>query len=211
MKKEVLERLSALGADISALEGKSLQEDLYHIKFNNFLYDEEYIDIVGANIISDYLEEAGLTLDNLDEVVDRVLNHFWNYHKGVLPSDTYLGQTYYCGELMTPYDENTTDYEDWYEWFKNEADLSEIYEVVGEQPELSFVNAFRSHGFPDNYYICLQDPNPDNPTVFGTDHEAAFVEIENYGSLEEFLSTMLTKEEFRAQVKEYLEYLANQK
>lgn len=206
MKQEILDRLRALEANVSDMKGVSMIEDLQNIKFNTFLYDDEYIDIVGCELINNYLDENEDALSGtIDEVTDIVLSHFWSYHKAADPSETYLGQIYYRGELMTPYDEDSSDYEEWYDWFKNEADLSEIREVIGDVGEPSFINIFSSHGFPDNYYICVQDPNPENPTVFGTDHEAAFIEIENYGTLEEFLGTMQTKEEFRAQIKEYLE------
>lgn len=208
MKQEILGRLKALGADISELKGQSMLEDLQAIKFNTFLYDEEYLDIVGADIISDFLSEKSDELsDNLDEVADMVLSHFWNYHKDTPANETYLGQIYYKGEILDAFDAKSDSYEEWNDWFVNEADLSEIREVVGDVEEPTFINIFGSHGFPDNYYICLQDPNPENPTVFGTDHEAAFIEIESYGTLEEFLGMMLTKEEFRSQIREYLDDL----
>jgi hypothetical protein len=74
-----------------------------------------------------------------------------------------------------------------------------------EGKEMDFVCIFYSYGYPDHYFVCTTDPDQSNPTVYGTDHEAYFDEIENEGSLEEFLDKFMTKEEFREVVKEYLQ------
>lgn len=58
-----------------------------------------------------------------------------------------------------------------------------------------------SHGFPDHLYVCLSDPDPSNPTVWGTDHEVFFQEIEPQGSLLEWLQTRMTPQELIAIVR----------
>ena len=40
MKQEILNRLQALGGDISKVKGNSLQEDLLAITFNTVLYEK---------------------------------------------------------------------------------------------------------------------------------------------------------------------------
>ncbi|QXU50259.1 hypothetical protein KYG33_04235 [Chryseobacterium sp. D764] len=55
------------------------------------------------------------------------------------------------------------------------------------------------------YFVCTTDPDQTNPTVYSTDHEVYFQEIENEGKLENFLDRFMTKEEFLETVKEYLE------
>lgn len=206
MKKEIVERLAELGADVSRLEGKSLAKDLQLLQFGNFLFEEDYLD-VGCELIDNYLEDhKELFEEQPEEFYLQITDYFWNYREGKAPNEIYLGQTYYKGNLLSPFDQSSDDFEEWNDWFVNEADLSEIKEVVGETcDELSFVNIFGSHGFPDDYFVCLQDPNPENPSVFGTDHEVFFIEVENYGTLSEFLGTMLTKEQLRVQIKEYIE------
>ncbi|MDB0601998.1 hypothetical protein PL373_12715 [Tenacibaculum maritimum] len=52
-----------------------------------------------------------------------------------------------------------------------------------------------SYGFPDNLFVCLSDPDKENPTVYGTDHEVYFDEITVQGTLEEYFNSFLTKEE----------------
>lgn len=57
------------------------------------------------------------------------------------------------------------------------------------------IQLFYSYGFPDQYYICIEDPSRDNPTLFGTDHEVFFREMTNEGVLEELLVKFMTPEE----------------
>lgn len=205
MKKEILDRFVELGADISQLTGESLSKDLQSLRFQNFLFDEDYLD-VGCEQVDEFLEEnEELFEKDLDQFYAEVTDYFWKYRDNTPPDETYLGQIYYKGSLLSPYDKSSDDFDEWNDWFETKADLSEIRLVVGDIEELSFVNIFGSHGFPDDYFICLQDPNTDNPTIFGTDHEVFFIEVENYGTLEEFLGAMLTKEELRNQIQDYLE------
>lgn len=84
------------------------------------------------------------------------------------------------------------------------VNLEEII-AVSNDPSPDFVHVFESYGFPDNYYICLSDPHPENPTLFGTDHEVFFREITNEGTLEDFLKKLLTKEELLDIIKRRLE------
>jgi hypothetical protein len=86
----------------------------------------------------------------------------------------------------------------------DETDLTEIIKVTNDlSPD--FVLLFTSYGFPDSYYIALSDPNPENPTLFGTDHEVFFREVTNEGNLEDFLNTFMTKEELLEIVKRRIE------
>lgn len=201
-----MNRLEALGADVSLMSGTSMLEDLKAIKFQSFLYDKEYLDVVGYELINQYLAEHSDCLsDNVEEVTDILVNYFWHHPKGALADEIYLGQIYYQGKMFTPFDESSEDGLEW-ENCIDEFDFSVIHESIGEVKFLSFFNIFGSHGFPDNYFICMQDPNPDNPTVFGTDHEEFFIEVTNNGTLEDFLKSMLLKNELKAQIKEYLEW-----
>jgi hypothetical protein len=62
-----------------------------------------------------------------------------------------------------------------------------------------------SYGFPDSLFICLTDPNPENPMVYGTDHEVLFEEITKEGTLEEYFNSFMTKEELIEIVKANIE------
>lgn len=205
MKKEIIDRLEALGADISLMTGHSMLEDLQAIRFKSFLYDEEYLDIVGCELINQYLiEHRNCLSDDIEEMTNIIVNHFWYQQEDTPADEIYLGQIYYKGKMFAPFDEASADYLEWVDDL-DEFDFSVIQDVVGDVKHPSFFNIFDSHGFPDSYFICMQDPNPDNPTIFGTDHEEFFVEVTNYGTLEEFLNLMLLKDEFKLHIKEYLE------
>lgn len=47
--------------------------------------------------------------------------------------------------------------------------------------------------------------NPENPTLFGTDHEVFLREITNYGNLEDFLNKFLTKQDVIDIIKKRIE------
>ena len=80
------------------------------------------------------------------------------------------------------------------------------YEVkkIVQGKEMDFICIFYSYGYPDHFFVCATDPDQNNPTVYGTDHEMYFQEIENEGKLEEFLDRFMTQKEFLETVKEYL-------
>ena len=65
--------------------------------------------------------------------------------------------------------------------------------IIGEKMELMIIGY--SYGFPDNLFVCLSDPNNENPVVYGTDHEVYFDEITVEGTLEEYFNSFLSKDE----------------
>jgi len=105
---------------------------------------------------------------------------------------------FYWGILFTPLKKGTDDYD---EWFENNVDFSEIKKVVGDG-DLVFIQVMYSYGFPDSYYVCLSDPDQDNPKIFGIDSEETF--YTNEGKLEDFLNSFMTKDEFLLSVKLFL-------
>ena len=106
------------------------------------------------------------------------------------------GQHFWTASLFTPFKEGTDDYEEWYDDFSDEGftDLTEITKVTGDKTP-DFIELFYTYGYPDHIYIALSDPNPENPTLFGTDHEMFFSDIDNMGNLEDYLNTLMTPEE----------------
>ena len=106
------------------------------------------------------------------------------------------GQHFWTASLFTPFKEGTDDYEEWYDDFADEdfTDLTEITKVTGDKTP-DFIELFYTYGYPDHIYIALSDPNPENPILFGTDHEVFFREIDNMGTLEDYLNTLMTPEE----------------
>ncbi len=202
MKKEILNRIEALGGNISAVENISLQKDLEAITFSTVLYpkpkDTPWISADEAepiNGIGEFIDEnKDLFNSNQTEFYDKIINQYYKI------TDEGFGQVMFRNTLFTPFQEGTEDYEEWKEFWQEE-DFKKIIE--GTNMNLMFIGY--AYGFPDNLFICLTDPNPENPIVYGTDHEVFFDEITKQGTLEEFFNSFMTKEEFIQIVKDKLE------
>lgn len=115
------------------------------------------------------------------------------------------GQAFFVGRLFTPFRPGTPDYAEWYADFAapDPVDLRLVRAVTAD-PAPDFVHLASSYGYPDNFYVCLADPAPDDPTVFGTDHETFFQEITNEGALRAFLQRYLTPVELLTLVHQQL-------
>ena len=198
MKLEILNRIKELGGNIDNVRGNSLKEDLLSIHFDTVLYPKRDITepIYG---ISKFMNE-NIEVFRSDEKAfyTKMLDTFFCLtEKG-------HGQDFWKGELFTPFKEGSKDFNEWQDIFEEYANLETIYEIV-DDPKPDFILSFYRYGFPDHYYICLSDPNPENPTVFGTDHEEFFEDITNRGSLEDFLQDFMTKDELLKIVKKKIE------
>lgn len=208
MKKEVLERIQQLGGNVEQVKGKSFKEDFLSIRFDALLYEKPE-DMPWANSediepiygLSAFIEQHQNLVENDREALyDKIVKYFY------YETEAAHGQMFWTANLFTPFIEGTADYEECYEEFidKEIMDLSEVVKVTGVE-EQDFMQLLFSYGFPDHYYISLSDPNPENPTVFGTDHEGYFHEITNEGSLEDFLQRFMTCEDLIAIVKKALD------
>lgn len=198
MKQTILDRIQALGGDISQVKGKSLADDLMSITFNTVLYQrpedtpwakaEEEEPICG---LGEYIDEHQELIDaDRQAFMDKMIADYYVH------TEEGRGQMFWTATPFTPYKEGTEDYEEWNSDFidEEEVDFSEVLKATGvKQPDM--IQLFYSYGFPDHYYICIDDPNQENPTVFGTDHEVFFREVTNEGSLEEFMNTFMTPQE----------------
>ena len=208
MKIEILQRIKALGGNIDRVQGKSLQADLLSITFDTVLYprpqDAPWATADEQEPICDLGE-----LINVNEALFKrdkaafyqmIIDHYY-----CLTEEGY-GQTFWQPLLFTPFKAGTDDYQEWHDLFSSDkyVNLSEFEQVTGDKTP-DFLQLFYSYGFPDRYYICLSDPNPENPTVFGTDREAFFLEVSNEGTLEDFLHSFMTKEELIAIIKKEIE------
>ena len=207
MKKEILEQIKKLGGNIDNVKGNSLQEDLQSITFDTVLYQrptdtpwataEEEEPIYG---IGDFINQnESLFKEDKAALYDKIIQKYFR-----LTTEGF-GQVFWEASPFTPFKEGTPDYAEWNgDFTDDETDLTEIVKVTND-PSPDFVLLFSSYGFPDSYYIALSDPNPENPTLFGTDHEVFFREVTNEGNLEDFLNTFMTKEELLEIVKRRIE------
>jgi len=207
MKKEILEQIKKLGGNIDNVKGNSLQEDLQSITFDTVLYQrptdtpwataEEEEPIYG---IGDFINQnESLFKEDKAALYDKIIQKYFR-----LTTEGF-GQFFWEASPFTPFKEGTPDYAEWNgDFTDDETDLTEIIKVTND-PSPDFILLFTSYGFPDSYYIALSDPNPENPTLFGTDHEVFFREVTNEGNLEDFLNTFMTKEELLEIVKRRIE------
>ncbi|MGI4870280.1 MAG: hypothetical protein ACRYFX_03770 [Janthinobacterium lividum] len=208
MKSEILTRIQQLGGNIDQVDGQSLQADLQAITFSTVLYPrpentqwataDDTEPIYGLGEFMD--ENRALFTADPTAFYQKITDHF--YQKTVEPH----GQMFFRNDLFTPFREGTADYDDWNQDFSEPGavDLSEVYKITGDKTP-DFICLAYSYRFPDNYYICLSDPHPENPTVFGTDHEVFFSEVTNEGTLEAFFQRFMTKEELLEIVRKRLE------
>ncbi|WP_292010206.1 hypothetical protein [Chryseobacterium sp.] len=88
----------------------------------------------------------------------------------------------------------------------DDVDLTEVIKLTNDKKP-DFILLFHSYGFPDHYFICLSDPNQENPTIFGTDHEVYFREITHEVNLEDFFNNFMTKDELFELIKKRIQTL----
>lgn len=200
MKKEILQRIQELGGNINHVKGTTLAEDLIAITFNTVLYrkptdtpwqtEDEGEPIYG---IADFINEnEALFSTDKTAFYQKITDKYYQ-----ITQEGY-GQVFWTARPFTPFKAGTEDFEEWNdEFIDGDVDLSEVLSHTND-PQPDFIQVFYSYGFPDHYYIALSDPDPENPTLFGTDHEVFFSEVTNKGKLEDFLNACMTKTELIA-------------
>lgn len=207
MKTEILERIKQLGGNVDNVKGSSLKDDLLAITFDTVLYQrpvdtpwasaEEEEPIFG---IGDFIDEnTELFETDKQALYDKIIDKYFR-----LTEDSY-GQSFWQPALFTPFKEGTADFEEWNsDFIGDDTDLSEIIKVTKDKTP-DFLQLFYTYSYPDNFYICLSDPDPENTTLFGTDHTVFFREVTNEGTLEDFLNTFMTKDELLEILRKQLE------
>lgn len=199
MKEEILIQIQKLGGNIENVKGKSLQEDLQSIEFKHPLYPNDFGDeLFGVDEF--YTNNLHLYSTDKKAFYNNLLDHFFSDHE--IP----YGQSFYRNFLFTPFKKDSADFDE----LDGLVDQHEIRETVIAE-DLEFVCICYSYGFPDQYFVCLTDPILENPTVYGTDHEVFFQEINNEGTLEDFFKRFLSKDEFLNIVEHYIENVKTDK
>lgn len=192
MYTRILEKLSILGGNTDGVSTeKTFTENWQSIEFSHYLYDRDW-DVYGIDQF--YEDNRDLYKSDPEVFYSKLLKHYFSNH------EHFYGQDFYKDWLFTPFKEGSKDFGE-LEGFVEE---NEVRETV-HGTEMEFICIFYSYGYPDHYFVCLTDPDQNNPIVYSTDHEVYFSEIENKGNLEDFLDRYMTKEEFSKVVKEYLE------
>lgn len=205
---QLLQRIQALGSNISQIKGESLFEQLSTITFNSVLYlkptdtpwantDEEEPIYGLAEFIDQY---STLITTNREMLYQKIIEHFYQL------TDEPHGQLFWEPTLFTPFLEGSDDFIEWNDLFVDvsEVNLQKIIEHT-KTTTPAMIQLFTSYGYPSHYYCCLEDPHTDNPTLFETDHTEFFQDISNEGSLLEFLNRCMTPTELISIVKKALD------
>ena len=115
MKKQILDRIKALGGNIENVKDQSLVEDLQSITFNSVLYERPY-DTPWSTA------EQQEPIHGLAEYIDAHLGEFEAdpdhfYHQLITEyyqlTEEPRGQTFWQPLLFTPYKDGTDDFEEW--------------------------------------------------------------------------------------------------
>jgi len=207
MKPTILARIRQLGGRTDQVTGQSLQADLQAVTFDTVLYprptDTPWATAAETEPVAGLSElmQANQALLESDPAAfcQRVADQLYRL------TEAPHGQVFFRNDLFTPFRSGTPDYAEWNDYFTDpaEVDLSAVYAVTADKTPDFICLAF-SYGFPDTYYVCLSDPQPDNPTVFGTDHEEFFCPITNHGPLEDFLQRFMSKEELLERLRQWI-------
>lgn len=191
MNDTIINKIKALGGNTDALQAdQSFAENWKQIKFTHYLYDKDW-DVYGIDQF--YESNKELYHNQPEKFYENLLNHYFSAH------DSAYGQYFVKDWMFIPFKEGSEDNEE----FEDLIDQDYVEEVVG-LPKPEFMCIMYSYGYPDHYFVCTTDPDPSNPTVYSTDHEVYFDELENEGNMEEFLDRFMTKQEFREVVTGYL-------
>ncbi|MCB2410077.1 hypothetical protein [Hymenobacter lucidus] len=192
MKPEVRQQIHRLGGTTTAAATTDLAEFLAATSFPHPLYPRHYAEeLFGLDEF--YQQHRALYTANPAAFYEALLLHFFADHQ--LP----YGQDFFRPFRFTPFTPGTPDYGE----LEGLVTAEEVALTVAGGP-LEFICICYSYGFPDHYFVCPGDPNPENPTVYGTDHEVFFQEITAVGSLEEFFNRYLSKDEFLAIARRHL-------
>lgn len=192
MNENIIRKIKRLGGNTEALSAdKNFAENWKNIIFNHHLYDKEW-DVYGIDQFYDQHKEL-YTADK-EKFYYELQAHYFSDHE--LP----YGQYFFRDWMFTPFKEGSDDEGE----LDGLVEESEVRNIV-KGAELDFICIFYFYGYPDHFFVCATDPDQQNPTVYSTDHEVYFSEIDDEGNLEDFLDRFMTKAEFIEVVKKYLE------
>ncbi|MDU1905006.1 MAG: hypothetical protein E6772_09495 [Dysgonomonas sp.] len=167
MKKGIIDRINILGGIYNSV-GEDIQSKLEGISFDRSFLLKEF---------EDYLQ---------DSMYSRIKEG-----ENILEGDISYPRINYQTELFTPFKEGTKDF------LENKGLISKekVQEIIPyDDPEFIIIGS--SDSWPNYYFICSADKDSENPTVYTTDHEVYFDEIEKLGTLEDFFNLFVSPEEF---------------
>lgn len=105
---------------------------------------------------------------------------------------------------FTPFTPGTPDHEEWDGYIPS----GPLVKQCGVASPTVWFLGF-SEGWPNHFFVIGEDPDPANPTIYTTDHEVYFSEVEKRGDLRELLASVLTPAELAESAREVVERRRN--
>lgn len=208
MKQSIINRIKELGGSVDNIKGESVIDDILSITFNTVLYKKPIDSAWDKAEDQEPIAGIGAFVDENVDVFNSNKNEFYKklIEKYYCLTEEGFGQAFWVGKLFTPFKKGSEDFEEWNDDF-SDSEMTNLEEItkVTQNSKSDFIHLFYSYGYPDGIYMALSDPNLENPTLFGTDHEVFFNEISNEGTLEDYLNAFMTPEELLELVKNKLE------
>lgn len=105
MKKAILDRIQALGGDISSVKGESLAKDLCSITFETVLYRKPIDTPWGDANVQEPIYGLGDFVDENRELYRKDKEAFFHklYEKYFTLTEEPYGQYFWCGKMFTPF------------------------------------------------------------------------------------------------------------
>lgn len=169
MKQNIIDTIHELGGTC-ACKGNNLLEDIKSIQFSKSYLIQSFEDFLS------------------DELYKKIRNHDIIDESMI----SYPRIKFIC-QLFTPLLKGSKDYEEWSTYF------DEIKQTISSQIQdvsYEFIIIGETDSYPNYYFIDATDKNIDNPTVYSSDHEAYFIEIEKVGTLEDYFKMYVNERMF---------------
>lgn len=194
INSEIFKILADLGGEVPGVQWDFDWIDLRSISFNSVLYRNRSQNPWDTSAISELIPGIGNFIsENLKLLTDdRVAFQKLLVEKYFVITEEPLGQYFWKPQIFSPFEEGTVDYKEWFEEFNDDELTMEEIRRVCRMEKPVFLQLFYSYGFPDYYFICLNNPISENPMVFSTDHEFFFREIKEEERLKDFLNSFVS-------------------
>ncbi|MFW1985205.1 hypothetical protein [Acinetobacter guillouiae] len=153
MKKEILDRIKALGGNVDQVKGVSWVDDLCAITFNTVLYErpqdtpwaaaDDQEPIYG---LGDYIDQHQAELDlNPAGFFNQLIQEYYQL------TEEGRGQTFWQAVRFTPYQADTADFDEWNrDFLEDDIDLKAVIQLT-QNPKPDFLQLFYRYSFPDRY------------------------------------------------------------
>jgi len=188
MKKEIENRIIELGG-VCNFRGESLKDDLLSISFEKPFLVKDY----GSFILDTDGMSNSSGISSYQTFQQKLIEGgAVPYHK--VPSSFFEFKTVFYTPFMTDSKE--------YDEYALDDKIADDVRAITKSNNLEFV-VIGHHGAWEQYFVCLEDENCKNPTVYHHDLESPFSDVYVHGSLEDFFNYIMTEKEYLSDIAEW--------